>query len=156
LVQAKDGGMQVAVALRSNTILPWRHASFWSISLAYVKKALAAMPLRLATRVSGTVKLYEWALLNSDSPGILANVADVVNATGQDLEIAIFDGLQGRDFQLRVLGDLFQRDSPCVANRSYGPAIHRQGCHTPLLRRDISVGEGSHCRSFLNLLGFWW
>ena len=41
------------------------------------------------------------------APGILLNVADVVNAARQDLEIAILDGLQSGDFEFGVLRDLF-------------------------------------------------
>jgi hypothetical protein len=80
---------------------------------------------RIAGGASGAVKLDEWAFVDANGAGVLADVADVVNAAGQDLEIAILDGFEGRDFELGVFGDLFERDTLGVPNRTYRPAVHR-------------------------------
>ena len=68
---------------------------------------LAAGWNRVASGAAGAIELDQRTLVDADRPGILPNVADVVNAARQDLEIAILDGLQSGDFEFGVLRDLF-------------------------------------------------
>ena len=62
------------------------------------------------------VQLYQKALVSVNRAGELANVADVVDAAGQGVEIALFDSLQSGDTQLGDSGDLFERDPLLTAN----------------------------------------
>ena len=45
------------------------------------------------------VQLYQTAFVGVNRAGELPNVADVVNAAGKSVEIAVFDGFQGGDPQ---------------------------------------------------------
>ena len=62
------------------------------------------------------VQLYQKAFVSVNRAGELANVAEVVDAAGQGVEIALFNSLQGGDAQLGDSGDLFERDPFLTSN----------------------------------------
>src|SRR5277367_5873942 len=75
------------------------------------------------------------AFVSVNRAGILADVADVIDAAWKGVEIAVFDGLQGGNAQLGDVRDLLQGDPFGLTNVSYPPLLKRRSRHAPLHRR---------------------
>ena len=71
------------------------------------------------------VQLYQMAFISVNRSGVLPNITDIVNAAGQGVEIAVFDGLQRGHTQLGDLGDLFERDPLGLTNVRDAPPLKR-------------------------------
>src|SRR6266478_4793039 len=84
------------------------------------------------------IKLNEVAFVSLNGSGVLPNVANVVNASRQDVEIAVLNRLQRGDFQLGAIGDVLQRDPFRLAKRRDAPTIHARGSHTN--RPPVNIG----------------
>src|ERR1700677_2923846 len=96
--------------------------------------------------VQRLVHFHERPFVRADRPGVLPNVADVVNSARQNVKVSIFDGLKGCDLELGVARDLFQTDSASLADRRYSPVMQRQCRHAfscDLYRRTVSDATGS-------------
>src|SRR6266446_3154209 len=91
------------------------------------------------------IKLNEVTFVSLNGSGVLPNVANVVNASRQDIEIAILNRLQRGDFQFSETGDVLQRDPFRLAKGRHAPTIQPRGSHSKPPDR-ISTVKTIHCR----------
>src|ERR1700680_1881125 len=81
-------------------------------------------------RVALPIQRNQRTLIRSDGSGILSQVADVVDATGQYIEIAVLDGFEHGDAQFGMVRDLFERYASTPAKRCQTRTVPRQHFHS--------------------------
>src|SRR5579872_7056235 len=89
----------------------------------------ARQALRCIHHKLRAVEFEQRAFVQADGARILANVAGGVDASGQCGEVAVLDGLQGRDLDLGIARDFFERNSLIVAKVGDAPGVGAHDRH---------------------------